>query len=219
MRKQYFKFLSQLLILTLIFTACSRNDDNTPEVNLILEIGQKYQGGIIFYLNDTGEHGLIAYQSDLEDGPWGCLDTNPEPPNPDPPSAPIAQNDDIGYGEQNTLAIVNFCDEPNIAARLAYTLDGNGYDDWYLPSINELALIYENRDLIGGFPDLNNDPNVEYIIYASSSEGWGTNDGNEGFLYLNYQVYDFSVTTAFPDFRKLFTGKDNAMKVRPIRSF
>lgn len=216
MKIHQLKFFGHLLIVTLLFTACSNNDDNTPEENLILKIGQEYQGGIIFYLDDTEEHGLIAYQSDLADAPWGCFTQ----PNPVPPTAPIAQNDGIGFGEQNTLAIINFCNEPNSAARLAYNLDGNGYDDWYLPSIDELALIYENRDLIGGFPDLNNDPPVNgFVMYASSSEGWGTNDGNGGFLYLNYQVYDFSVTTAFPDDRTLFTGKDNEMSVRPIRSF
>ncbi len=214
MKKYHLKSFLNLLMVVLLFTACSKNDD-TPKEDLLLEIGQEYQGGIIFYLDDTKEHGLIAYKSDLADAPWGCFNQ----PNPVPPTAPIAQNDGIGFGKQNTLAIVNFCDEPNIAARLAYMLDGNGYTDWYLPSIDELALIYEYRDLIGGFPDLNNDPNVEHIIYASSSEGWGTKDGNEGFLYLNYQVYEFSVTTVIPDSRKLFTGKDNAVKVRPVRSF
>ncbi|MRT16972.1 DUF1566 domain-containing protein [Vitellibacter sp. q18] len=214
MKKHQLKFLGLLFIVALLFNSCNKNDD-TPEENLILEIGMEYQGGIIFYLDNTEERGLIAYQSDLADAPWGCF----HQPSPIPPTAPIAQNDGIGFGEQNTLAIVNFCDEPDSAARLAYDLDANGYDDWYLPSIDELKLIYENRDLIGGFPDLNNDPNEEYIIYSSSSEGWGTNDGDGGFLYLNYQVYEFSVTTIFPDERRLFTGKDNAMKVRPIRSF
>lgn len=214
MKKHHLKFFAPLFLVALFFVACSKNDD-TPEENLILEIGQEYQGGIIFYLDDTQEHGLIAYQSDLADAQWGCF----HQPNPIPPTAPIAQNNGIGYGEQNTLAIIDYCNETNIAARLAYDLDGNGYDDWYLPSIDEMELIYENRDLIGGFPDLNNEPNEEFIIYASSSEGWGTNDGNGGFLYLNYQVFDFSDYTAIPNERKIFTSKGNENRVRPIRSF
>jgi hypothetical protein len=215
MKNHNLKKIVYLFFAMLLFTACS-NDDDTPEENLLLEIGQEYQGGIIFYLDDTQEHGLIAYQTDLAEAPWGCFNQ----PNPIPPTAPIAQNNGIGFGLQNTLAIINFCDEPNIAAKLAYTLDANGYDDWYLPSIDELALIYEHKDLIGGFPDLNNDPNTGMVIvYASSSEGWATDDGNGGFYYLNYQVYEFTNITVFPDTRNLFTSKGSDAKVRPIRSF
>ena len=210
--------LSQIII-TLVIASCSKNDD-APDNPLTFQIGQEYKGGIIFYLDTGREHGLIVYPTDIGEAPWGCLDTDPTPPNSEPPRVPIAQNDSIGFGLQNTLAIIEYCDEPTIAARLAYNFIGNGYNDWYLPAIDELALIYEHRDLIGGFPNLNNIPDQNgFIIYASSSEGWATNDGDGGFLYLNYQVYDFSNTPVFPDNRKVFTGKDNSAKVRPIRSF
>lgn len=215
MKKQHLLFYSCLVLALTLFSACS-SDNDTPEENLLLEIGQEYQGGIIFYLDNTQEHGLIAYQSDLAGAPWGCFNQ----PTPVPPTAPIAQNNGIGFGLQNTLAIINFCEESNIAARQAYNLSANGYDDWYLPSIDELQLIYENRDLIGGFPDLENDFDLgELFVYASSSEGWKTSDGDDGFYYLNYQVYDFSNNTAFENTRNLFTGKANAAIVRPIRSF
>ena len=211
------KNLFILLALSIIFISCN-SENETQSLNF--EIGDEYQGGIIFYIDATGEHGLIAYTSDLNEAPWGCLDTDPNPPNPDPPSIPIAQNEGIGFGEQNTLAIINFCDEPNIAARLSFDLSANGFDDWYLPSIEELRLIFENNELIGGFPDLNNDPNQgEYYLYSSSSEGVETGDGNGGFYYLNYYAFDFSDTTIIDNVRKGLTGKDNNAIVRPIRSF
>lgn len=216
MKTQRLKIFAKILIVTLLFTSCSKSDD-TPEETLIFEIGQEHQGGIIFYLDETKEHGLIAYPTDLTEAPWGCLDTDPNPPNTDPPTAPIAQNDDIGFGLQNTLAIIDYCDEPNIAARLAYNLNGNGYNDWYLPSIEELRMIYENKELIGGFPDLGDENYI--FVYASSSEGWATNDGNGGYYYLNYQVFDFSNNPVFGTNDILFTGKDNPAFVRPIRSF
>ncbi|MCZ4318106.1 hypothetical protein O4H26_03795 [Aequorivita viscosa] len=215
MKNQSLKLSVQLLIVSFFVLSCSNSDDS-PEETLVFEIGQEYQGGIIFYLDNTAEHGLIAYPNDLVDAPWGCF----HQPDPVPPTVPIAQNDGIGFGLQNTLAIIEYCNEPNSAASLAYNLSGNDYNDWYLPSIDELALIYEHRDLIGGFPDLNNIPDEDgFFIYASSSEGWVTNDGDGGFLYLNYQVYDFSNTTVFPDSRNIFTSKGNDAKVRPIRSF
>ena len=209
------KNLFILLTLSTILISC-KSDDETQNINL--EIGDEHQGGIVFYIDDTGEHGLIAYTSDLGEASWGCFDTSN--PNFDPPSIPIAQNDGIGFGEQNTLAIVDFCNEDNIAARLSLNLNVNGFGDWYLPSIDELALIYENKELIGGFPNLNNDPlNGEYFIYSSSSEGVATGDGNGGSYYLNSFVYDFSVTTVIENARKVLTGKDNFFTVRPIRSF
>lgn len=216
MKNPTIKILVLLFIAALWFASCSKSDDS-PDINLVFEIGQEYQRGIIFYIDNSGEHGLIAYPSDLAEAPWGCLDTDPNPPNTEPPTYPIAQNDSIGFGLQNTLAIIEYCDEPNIAARLAHNLVGNGYDDWYLPSIEELRLIYENKELIGGFPDLENEG--YFFVYSSSSEGWYTEDGNGGFYYLNYQVFDFSNNPAFGTNDVLFTGKDNPAIVRPIRSF
>ena len=211
------KKLFTLLILSITLISCNSDDDNQ---SFNFEIGDDYQGGVIFYIDDTGEHGLIVHTLDLDAAPWGCLDTDPNPPNPEPPTTPIAQNEGIGFGEQNTLAIIDYCVETDIAARLANNFNANGYDDWFLPSIEELKLVFENKDLIGGFPDLNNDPiQGEYYLYSSSSEGVETGDGNGGFYYLNYYVYDFSNTTVIQNVRKVLTGKDNDAIVRPIRSF
>lgn len=219
MRKKHLKLLVQLFIASFLFVACSKNDE-TQEENLILEIGQEYQGGVIFYIDESAQHGLIAATQDIGIAPWGCFYNDGSVPNFEPPTIPIAQNDGIGFGQQNTSAILNFCGDPNIAARLADNLVVNGFDDWYLPSIDELALVYENRDLIGGFPDLNNTaPGEGLVVYSSSSEGWRTDDGNGGDYYLNYQVYEFTDVTAFPDVRILFTSKGSDAPVRPIRSF
>lgn len=219
MKTRKLNFFALLFIAALFITGCSTSDD-APET-LSFEIGQEHQGGIIFYLDNTQQHGLIAYPSDLPEGPWGCLDTHTNPPNyEDLPTSPIARNDGIGFGLQNTLAIIDYCDEPNIAARLAYNVTGYGYDDWYLPSIEELRLIYEHRELIGGFPDLGDDSGYHgMFIYASSSEGNPIDDGTGGFYYLNCKVFDFSDRPAFENNRSLLTGKDNAHIVRPIRSF
>ena len=47
-------------------------------------------------------------------------------------------------GNKNTKDIVNDCSEPNIAARLCNDLVLNGYDDWYLPSKDELSRLIAN---------------------------------------------------------------------------
>jgi hypothetical protein len=58
----------------------------------------------------------------------------------------------LGTGATNTAAIVVSCGEANIAARICDNLVLNGYSDWFLPSIDELNLIYLNlyKQNLGG---------------------------------------------------------------------
>jgi TonB-dependent SusC/RagA subfamily outer membrane receptor len=96
-------------------------------------IGEYLNGGYIFYVDDTGEHGLVCALSDQsKNALWGN-------------SAPEgAGGRTVGTGYQNTKDIVLGCPEEGIAARLCYDLEMNGYSDWYLPSIDELLLMYTN---------------------------------------------------------------------------
>jgi len=56
-------------------------------------------------------------------------------------------NDGIGYGKANTAVIVrllNANEETGKAAQICDALSINGYDDWFLPSKDELLLMYQN---------------------------------------------------------------------------
>ena len=142
------------------------NAPNTP----LYQIGDMVQGGIVFYVDETGEHGLVAAQEDLEGTyEWGCYQEYVDG----------ADSKWIGSGLQNTMDITNQgCQTENggiTAAQAALDADLGGYSDWYSPSIGELYQMYitigqssENVN-IGGF--VNN-------WYWSSSEGsnniaWG----------------------------------------------
>jgi hypothetical protein len=117
----------------------------------IYTIGQNYGGGIIFYIDETGMHGLIAATADQSTNIyWGCAGT-----------LTGASGTAIGTGQANTTAIVNACSEAS-AARICDNLTLNGYDDWFLPSIDELYEMYYQRYFIGGF--------VTSESYWSSSE-------------------------------------------------
>jgi hypothetical protein len=55
----------------------------------------------------------------------------------------------------------------------------NGYDDWYLPSLEELTLMWELRQTIGNFAT---DPNG-FTIYGSSTERTETTSWDVQFNY------------------------------------
>lgn len=140
-------------------------------------IGQNYAGGIIFYLDETGEHGLVCAPSDQGSFTWGCIGTNI-------PGTSTA----FGTGAANTAAIVVNCSQDNIAARVCDNLSLNGYSDWYLPSYEELNLIFLNLYSNGLGGDFNS-------YYWSSSQS----DSNNAYFrrpsegYGIYKGYSFRV--------------------------
>lgn len=123
-----------------------------------LKIGDTYAGGLIFYIDGTGKHGLVCAPYDQSSGAaWGCYNTF------------IGGTSTYeGSGLSNTQKIVNSCSESNSAARICSNLVLNGYSDWFLPSKNELSLMYINLQKKGL-------GNFARSDYWSSTEG-----GNNG---------------------------------------
>ncbi len=108
-------------------------DDGIPADSLR---GKFYGGGLVFYLDATINLGLVAAPDDqTANANWGCYGQEIDGANRTPP----------GSGAQNTIDILNDC-TPNdgIAARLCADLVLNGYDDWYLPSRDELFEMHAN---------------------------------------------------------------------------
>ncbi|MFZ4739614.1 MAG: DUF1566 domain-containing protein [Bacteroidales bacterium] len=128
-----------------------------------LTIGQSYQGGIIFWLDATGQHGLIAATTDQSTGiQWynGTYTTT------------NAVRDGIGAGMYNTERIIANQSTGSYAAQLCANYQGGGYGDWYLPSKYELNLLYLQKTAVGGFAG-------DY--YWSSTEGYSINAWNQTF--------------------------------------
>lgn len=152
----FYVFLNWLCLSTLVvfFTSCEK------EPKFIL--GQKYQGGVIFYIDKSNEHGLIVAEQDLGTATWGCQSL----------IVGGADKEEVGFGLENTTAVVNACDEEGIAAKLCFDLVLDGYDDWFLPSKDELNLLYLQRDLVGGFVSDGNAPYWSSTEYEESFGAW-----------------------------------------------
>jgi len=161
-----------------------------------LSIGDTHQGGIIFYLDASGCHGLIAAPSDQSTGiQWynGSY-TNT-----------TAFASCVGCGDGNTSMIVYNQGAGSYAAKLCYDLNLGGYTDWYLPSKVELNLMYQNigqGDALG----LGNAGGFANNYYWSSTESDVIN----------------AWTQAFVNGSQLFTNKYNdfiTINVRSVRAF
>jgi len=161
-------------------------------------------GGIIFY-RETNPLGftldgpgidcyyLEAYDSSTTNRAWSSAG------RVDVPGTDVR----LGYGWSNTSKILTADLGPgNFAAREASN-PRNGFNDWFLPSRDELDILAQNRDYVGGF--------ANSVHWASSQE----DADNAHTQQIN--------TSPDPIGAQLFTFKDipgiNRPSVRPIRAF
>ena len=156
-------------------------------------VGMEAEGGIVFYVNETGERGLVCAMEDLVAVNWGCSGINIDG----------AELVEIGFGFQNTLDIIADCSENPIAASQTLGFESGGYSDWYLPSFYELREIYlminQNTEIadLGGFTD---------DWYMSSSE------------YSSFQYWDLHFLNGNPGGAvKVIPIQERW--IRPIRAF
>jgi hypothetical protein len=107
-------------------------------------VGEEYGGGIVFYVDNSGQHGLIAQKRDItvDKVAWG--------PNG------ITNATSTTDGHENAQLIINYSSQKkdNLSKYTACSCDSStsaGYSDWYLPAIAELQMMYNNQTTIGNF--------------------------------------------------------------------
>jgi hypothetical protein len=107
----------------------------------------------------------------------------------------------------------------SFAAGLANSYRGGGYIDWFLPSRDELNLLYQAKDVIGGFATSG------HPTYWSSTQKGGINlkDFASFVKGVESARTQFFFTTTGPDGKAAGTqsdlGIDNPRRVRAIRVF
>ncbi len=162
-----------------------------------IKIGINYAGGVVVYIDETGKHGLVAAQTDLGKAIWGGYGV-------------LGTKKNIGSGKENTKLILEnvsyyinkgFWGSSSktpapTAARLCTELNLNGYEDWFLPSKDELNEIFK----------------CDYFLftewtYWSSSESGDSNAWTQDFEDGDQSAYDFR------------DKRDSELFVRAVRVF
>jgi exo-beta-1,3-glucanase (GH17 family) len=122
-------------------TAYGNEISFTSTQNTTFSIGQNYGGGIIFHIDGSGQHGLIAASDDeLSSMPWsnGSFVAT---------GATSATN-----GSANTTQIINAQGNTgSYAAKACRDYTGGGFTDWFLPAKDQLHILYGQRNVVGGF--------------------------------------------------------------------
>ena len=166
-------------------------------------IGESYGGGIVFYVYDNGQHGLIAATVDATVNGTSMLRWIY---NASTARTAGAGGNGIGAGKTNTSAMLamQFTLTPTapslstfsaaVGASDYFAIDAQGvrYGDWYLPSANEMILATQS----GVVPNL-------------ASYYWSSTEASDNSNYA-FAIYGGSITVQ---------GKDGSFNVRAIRAF
>ena len=99
----------------------------------------------------------------------------------------------IGTGHANSDAIVAQTDHTDSAAKVCLDYTYGGYDDWFLPSKDELDQMYQQEGVIGGFV----------------SDYWSSSEDAAGHAWLQ----------SFGNGDQVSGDKNDGMYVRAVRAF
>lgn len=127
-------------------------------------VGLDTLGGVVFYVHTDAmgnQRGLIVATEDQSAGtPWSNLDN----------TVIGASAQSSWDGASNTTAITGQAGHTGSAASLCTAYMGGGFNDWYLPSIDELSLLWQNRyEVHKTFAGIGG-TNLVYLTYWSSTE-------------------------------------------------
>jgi len=173
-------------------------------------IGEEYGGGIVFYVDETGKHGLIAAKEDMlipyTDAWQGCVQAvlfrwstgqSTKENETDYAGGQLGTSTELGQGAANTRKVLQKYPSktyPYTAAAVASLYRGGEYTDWFLPSKDELNQLYINKSVVGGF---------------STDSYWSSSELGSELAW--YQYFNFGYQSD--------VGKDGNGRVRPVRFF
>lgn len=162
-------------------------------------------GGLIFFVDYQDQYPGFNY---LEAAPQSCVSQRFWSTNfSDVPDVSGWAARAVGSGVTNTAAIREFLSEDtleNNAALFATSCNSHGKTDWFLGSLGEMKLMYDNLQGVGGFLE-DGYWSSNGLYHLTEGEYYGATNG----AYF----YDFEIGA--PNFQR----RDTLHWVRPVRSF
>ncbi len=160
-------------------------------------VGELYGGGVVFYVYENGEHGLIASFDNL--GGSGGADWGP--------TSDVTTAESWWDGATNTTNAVAAGAAATDAVSLCDDYSNDGYSDWHLPSIGELKALEEAAYVLFKVLDSDGDSNTNAPNYAG--EYWSSTQTDSD------DAYAFKFTNTHTEIK----WKDNNYLVRAVRAF
>jgi len=181
------KRVSLICFIFFIFYSCNKSSATH-------HVGDRFGGGIVFYVDSNGQHGLIAAMFDLAIagyGPWGLPDPNDSTDVSYPFKkinsgnwvSSLVTDTSVMSGDANCNLIDNFYGYGTDASDLCRKVTLNGYDDWFMPSSGAAREMCKTQNLLGGINDTaiywtstiispnNSDSGVAYFVFKNNNTG------------------------------------------------
>lgn len=144
------------------------------------EVGDTALGGVVFWIDESGQHGLVVSPSQLSSGnAWWTGNS----------TYTLGRGEGLFDGEMNTiLALVTYGDNPSTyptsavyparaCAELTENQNGVTYGGWYLPSKEELNQLWLNRSIVN--------PKISSLGGQQISTGfhWSSTETSSGLVW------------------------------------
>ncbi len=179
-------------------------------------VGDFAHGGIVFWVDENGQHGLVCAKEDQSTGAkWYSTKYFSSD------FCTQARGNGPYAGEANTAIIIavqrSEGENVNYAARICtryqITEGGTTYGDWYLPSIEELNLMYQNRAIIDSTATAQDN---EGFAFSRHDEYWSSTEVDDHYRQHRCQLAWYK---NFRNGSQHYWDKYHRHHVRAIRAF
>jgi hypothetical protein len=181
-------------LLLLIVISCEDLGIEDPRI----QVGDVYEGGVVFNVYNDSEgnvHGLIVAMHPIGHGIiWSNIDDEVGP----------FSVSSFWNGQANCEAITTQTGHTTSAALQCFNFESGGFDDWYLPAIDELHLLYDNRIV------------MEKVLFETGNSLLGQNNYWSSTEYGPGLAWEFQF---YSTIQSRVSAKSNTAWVRAVRAF